>query len=410
MWSIKIIVSILALSLLNNIAIASDIRDADASQISLTNLRELDGNGKYPAISPDGTKILFTKFQKIKQGLMEQSIPSLWIMNIDGSNKLKIIDNALNGAWSPDMKRVAYLRGSNLYLYDLINKRDYNLNLNLHQNIPMGGFHGKRIIWAKNGNKIFVQGGYNIPNYVDLETLKVESAYWMGISDQYFSDYYKNKMFWMERNLSLTHHPKVLIYDESMEPSKETWSGGKLWIANRDGGYKKLLLKETQRVSNISLTPDCSKIIFEGISGFGKNTDVILIGTLETIGASVKDLPIKHVFSVKIKMADYINNKWFRGFMNEESLKKYLAMGKIKASIFNAKVNPLTGKTIGAGDKLKGEVQITQINNDYTIVKVIEEKTPFNIGDVMARIRTDDGQIQFDNDVFGILQSHKTNH
>lgn len=59
----------------------------------------------YPQVSPDGTKICFS----VDTGEGRDTVRSLWVMNVDGSNRRKLVDNAREPFWSPDSKVIGFL-------------------------------------------------------------------------------------------------------------------------------------------------------------------------------------------------------------------------------------------------------------------------------------------------------------
>lgn len=61
--------------------------------------------GMDPVLSPDGTKVAFTRWQEPKEG----SAGSVWVINTDGSGERKVHDTAVqprSPSWSPDGKQV----------------------------------------------------------------------------------------------------------------------------------------------------------------------------------------------------------------------------------------------------------------------------------------------------------------
>jgi Tol biopolymer transport system component len=78
--------------------------DADGSHpVNLTNTPK--EHEHYPQVSPDGTRICFS----VDQGEGRDAVRSLWIMDTDGQNRRKLLDNAREPFWSPDSKVIGFL-------------------------------------------------------------------------------------------------------------------------------------------------------------------------------------------------------------------------------------------------------------------------------------------------------------
>jgi Tol biopolymer transport system component len=76
-----------------------------------TQLRE----GKFPQVSPDNSKILFTREDKnnyVTRGQDKFHPTQIWTMNVDGSGETQLTQNLLfntvNPQWSPDGKWIAF--------------------------------------------------------------------------------------------------------------------------------------------------------------------------------------------------------------------------------------------------------------------------------------------------------------
>jgi len=81
--------------------------DADGSEfINLTNTPEIDE--RYPHASPDGRLICFVADEG---DTLENKKRNVYYMNIDGTNRVKIAENAFQPCWSPDGRYIAYLPG-----------------------------------------------------------------------------------------------------------------------------------------------------------------------------------------------------------------------------------------------------------------------------------------------------------
>ena len=76
-----------------------------SSPVNLTQTPAIDE--LYPKPSPDGTKIAYAA----DQGEGEHRVRDVYVMNSDGTDRIKIAGNAREPCWSPDGKSVAYLKG-----------------------------------------------------------------------------------------------------------------------------------------------------------------------------------------------------------------------------------------------------------------------------------------------------------
>jgi Tol biopolymer transport system component/uncharacterized protein YjbI with pentapeptide repeats len=85
--------------------------NADGSNQS----RLLESAASAPAWSPDGTKIAFTRIveESADASATPESIPSIVIMNADGSDQRELLDEpASDPAWSPDGKKIAFSKST----------------------------------------------------------------------------------------------------------------------------------------------------------------------------------------------------------------------------------------------------------------------------------------------------------
>jgi len=83
------------------------LMDADGSNmINLTNTPEIDE--EYPHASPDGSLLCFIATEGKDQ---ESKSRNIYIMNIDGTGRVKIAENAFWPCWSADGNYIAYLPG-----------------------------------------------------------------------------------------------------------------------------------------------------------------------------------------------------------------------------------------------------------------------------------------------------------
>lgn len=92
------------------------VMNADGSgEVNLTNTPNT--HEMYPHVSPDGKKITFV----IDEGRGRNTVRSVWVMDIDGSNRLRLADHAREPCWCFDNKSVAYLTDE----YARFSQREY---------------------------------------------------------------------------------------------------------------------------------------------------------------------------------------------------------------------------------------------------------------------------------------------
>jgi Tol biopolymer transport system component len=116
------------------------LMNADASDpVNLTKTPDVDE--LYPKPSPDGSKICFVA----DEGKGQKKVRNIYYMNSDGSDRVKVADNAREPCWSPDGNSIAYMKGEfqkftysdfatkGLFIYDLKSKSTrQHPNKNLH--------------------------------------------------------------------------------------------------------------------------------------------------------------------------------------------------------------------------------------------------------------------------------------
>ena len=80
------------------------VMNADGSQpVNLT--QTPNEHEHYPQISPDSTKICFS----VDEGAGREAVRSLYVMDLNGENRKKLVDHAREPFWSPDGKRIGFL-------------------------------------------------------------------------------------------------------------------------------------------------------------------------------------------------------------------------------------------------------------------------------------------------------------
>ncbi len=126
--------------------------NADGSNpVNLTRTPDVDE--LYPHASPDGTKICFV----VDELLRNKKVRNVYYINIDGTGRLKVADNARQPCWNPDSKTIAYLKGeftrytikdyatTGIFFYDIDTQKHRG-----HRNKSL--YHLYNISWSPNGN------------------------------------------------------------------------------------------------------------------------------------------------------------------------------------------------------------------------------------------------------------------
>ena len=80
------------------------VMNADGSNpVNLTQTPKVHEH--YPQVSPDGSKICFS----VDTGEGRDTVRSLWVMDVDGKNRKKLVDSAREPFWSPDGQLIGFL-------------------------------------------------------------------------------------------------------------------------------------------------------------------------------------------------------------------------------------------------------------------------------------------------------------
>jgi Tol biopolymer transport system component len=128
------------------------IANADGSNpINLTNTPDV--SELYPHASPDGSKVCFV----VDEGQGESKIRNVYYMNIDGTGRTRVADNARQACWNPDGTAIAYLKGEfkEFSYLDYATKGIfiYDLKAGKHRQHPNGDlYHLYNICWSPDGN------------------------------------------------------------------------------------------------------------------------------------------------------------------------------------------------------------------------------------------------------------------
>jgi len=131
-----------------------------AQGITSSNVLTRRGNLNIsPAFAPDGKRIAYSVVNS-------DEFPGIFIMNVDGSNDRKIVENAFSTsasgsslAWSPDGTRLYYTKRdvqgntnlfNDLYAFDLTTGKELRLTEGLRARDPHPSLDGKKLVFVAN--------------------------------------------------------------------------------------------------------------------------------------------------------------------------------------------------------------------------------------------------------------------
>ena len=134
---------------------------------NITNLKPYDQEGKYPGFSNNGKYISFSSETNDSY--------SVYIMDVEGNNPKEVFNSEYElpqcWSWSPDSKKLACTKGSELFVVE-ISSGEITL-LNSSSNPPYEVVFGAD--WSPDGNKILYSARNKSPKgslqyVVDVET------------------------------------------------------------------------------------------------------------------------------------------------------------------------------------------------------------------------------------------------
>ena len=349
-----------------------DIRDLDATQIKLEDVILLDSDSKFPRWSPDGSKILYTKYGS-----------SIWIVNPDGSNKERIIDG-YNAAWSPDGKRIAYKKKEvdkrKIAIFDIVEKKEYIIYedkkgysepLFINRDPQhLTYYHHYHTYWTKDGNKLFffTDDDFRILNLDDLswDSGGFYNMVWDGRNIKHVKNKYYRLKTEVNKNLS---HPRFIIIDRG---------GIGIYAKNKEGEipFEICLLSDPLRLPKLS--PDFTKIVFvkpkwkEPLS-WDLYVDAMFKGKkpMEKPGAiliaKLGKSPTSHVKYYEIPMG----------------LKNGINRGD-KLGIYVPKINPLNNKILGYLGR-KGTVLVESVTENKALARTYTIDKDFGQNDIAVK-------------------------
>lgn len=366
-----------------------NIRELDATQIKLVDIKLVHSYSKYPRWSPDGKKILYTH---CFPDCFCHPSSEIWVVNPDGSNKEHII-NGCAADWSPDGKRIAYKKSKSLRvrremiaIFDLVEKKEYILYEKEYKGGEVGIVGHTR--WTKDGKSLFfVRDEISVDTKIKF--LNLEDLSWKDVSLKKMvydgkirnyklveTEYQRIVTEVVNKNLS---HPNFKIFTERPQwvdwperapfakyiPSypKHTSEDPKIifgkydcegiWAINvRNYPFAMQLLDGRYVDFPAKLSPDLTKLLF-----------------LKERKRSWRDSGIPHdLYVAKVCKAPTSNVKYYEfplGRRNGVKEKDILA-------VCEAKINPLNNKLVGYNkEKMKGTVLVESVSENKALVRTL---------------------------------------
>jgi len=137
--------------------------NADGSNpVNLTGTPDVDE--LYPHASADGSRICFVA----DEGIGRKKVRNVYYINIDGTGRIKVADNARQPCWGPDSKTIAYLKAEfpryTITDYATTGIFFYDIDTQQHREHPNKSlFHLYNICWSPDGDWFLatVHGGMN---------------------------------------------------------------------------------------------------------------------------------------------------------------------------------------------------------------------------------------------------------
>ena len=139
------------------------IMNSDGS--NQTQLTSFTGEDRWPALSPDGSKVAYVSR---RSGQL-----TLWVMNSDGTNptQLPVSGNTQAPTWSPDGSQIAYANDSQDFWEVWVVNADGTNPRRLTTHAGAAGLAS----WSTNGQKL-VYGVEPSAGYFDLYTINIDSS------------------------------------------------------------------------------------------------------------------------------------------------------------------------------------------------------------------------------------------
>jgi Tol biopolymer transport system component len=238
-----------------------DIYTVNADGSGLAKITNDSATDRWPAWSPDGKKIAFTRF-------IQGGDEDVYVMNADGTGQKRLTDESGDDsypAWSPDGSKIAFMsnrtRCCDIYIMDADGSNTRKLTDNTRLNVNPS--------WSTDGTKVAFQSAGTTPTsgYSEIYTINVDGTGEKALTNNNTPDELPD---WAPDGR------RIVFY-----------SYGGIYVMNSDGTQRRKILPGS---GDPAWSPDGKKIVF--VSGDGisiSNPD----GSGQTQITSLPDLALQ---------------------------------------------------------------------------------------------------------------------
>ncbi|MCE5250376.1 hypothetical protein LLG96_09165 [bacterium] len=227
------------------------------------------GRNRFPAWSPDGSKIVFVSNRRIPQ------FYDILIMNSDGSNQTKIVDGfGWNGhpSWSPDGTKIAYDTGIDKNLEIYVMNTDGSNRVNLTRNpdwdsMPCWSPDGSKIAFVseRDGNQEIYVMNADGSNQVNLTRNETGDSLPSWSPDGTKIAFVSDRDFVPVEDVKPPSRDEVILGDEYLEKAMKAKRKTDIFVMNADGSNPVNLTNYPNNDTKPTWSPDGSRIAFISI-------------------------------------------------------------------------------------------------------------------------------------------------